>query len=1035
MLIDSVVGNEFRYEIYLCKPYTTTVAQHQIIGCLTNCINIKNYTQKIQDVNELNFDIYTKWNDINNTENTLFDSVIAGQTILLERYIDDTLLSQEYMFIYESELIGSDKDIKTVKCYSKHYQWNKIKIREFKEEDTLSSLRKLYDGIEFDYLDNTKGGMLDYILQEKLENTWTVSYISSSLLNVYRLFNISEQSLLAVVKTMESMFNCIFFFNSTNQTISIKSYAELTGDSGLILSGENYLKEIKEQTKLDEIVTRLYVEGKDIGIQAVNITGQAYIDDFSYFRSTTYMSQSLLDALTAYDVLTASYTGTFAGYLSALQGYQTSLITKEQELSVLQTELTELEDAEDACIKFGTFEGQNYAYYRNLVLSKTDSIQTKEGEITTVQGNIVAVQSNISALATTLSYDTNFTSAQLKELLQYIFEDTVKCETEDENELILFGRDILELRSTPPIEITLSLVDIYSCATENYNWNKIVLGSLVNVEFPDLHIQTMPRITQINHDISGNNLSITVSNKTYFNDDISYITSLIALANKTTKTLDSEQTKYLEYNKDKDTVIKTDTALTADSNPISCTNSLAIARRGLWMKKINESGGVDAEMRLMDDKLLITKDNWATISTALTSDGVYCNALWVLTNTDGSVQIDGNKISITNMDLELTRDNGNNTIYMNPDVGIQILQGSTPVFYADTNGSLNLKNIYLTNEDGSISISPDIISILDGKIEIKSRDGVSTIIDEYGIDPRFMDYFKNMIWNSSFEAFDATTYVPMYWSAGVSDSNSSFYGTYSMKLEASESSIQTNAAGCNPNWYENMVTRVSFYSKQGQVKIEVYDDTNSSYFTLTESSVPTTGTSITFDRNSNWLDSRCSVSFDPTESGHTGCTKLLLKFTNVHATEATYIDAVQLTPDFTGKWSQLYKDGQYSTSAADIPDIRVYTANVHVQDEEPVTPLQKDFWIDTNDYSRYDLTNATTSIPILMSDNEFYIATTAGITLTLETPSQDGVVKIIKNASNGNITINGYIDNLTTKVLASYASLSLISGNSVWWIV
>jgi hypothetical protein len=226
------------------------------------------------------------------------------------------------------------------------------------------------------------------------------------------------------------------------------------------------------------------------------------------------------------------------------------------------------------------------------------------------------------------------------------------------------------------------------------------------------------------------------------------------------------------------------------------------------------------------------------------------------------------------------------------------------------------------------------------------------------------------VYNSSFEVYfeDTETGIktPSLWAGGVCSSDASFHGSYSLKLEPAEYSIQSTSTHpyINPNWYENMQTRVSWHSKLGEVQIQVYDRTNTNYFTLyaDNQATPVSGSSITFPTNANWIDSRDTIYFDPTESGHSGCTEFAILFTNDSATEDCYIDAVQCHPDFTGKWSQLYKDGPFSQSASEIGDFTTSVSTVlvgsdvraiYVQDDEPTAPIEKDVWIDTNDYSRY----------------------------------------------------------------------------------
>lgn len=361
-----------------------------------------------------------------------------------------------------------------------------------------------------------------------------------------------------------------------------------------------------------------------------------------------------------------------------------------------------------------------------------------------------------------------------------------------------------------------------------------------------------------------------------------------------------------------------------------------------------------------------------------------------------------------------------------------------------TAGTIKLSDsIIVENEDSSVVIDENGITVTDGKILVKNSAGTETILDAYGIDPRLLDYFKNMIWNSSFEVYDADTLIPAFWDGGVSDDDASFNGTYSMKLTPSESSMQTELAGVNPAWFENLVSRISFYSKFGQVKLEVYDQTNDNYFTLTDNSTetPVSGTSITFNRNANWSNSRCSAYFDPAETGHAGCTKLMIKFTNVHGSESTYIDAVQMTPDITGKWSQLYKDGQFSRSAAEIGDFTQGVENsasqlnlgyIYIQNDQPVTNKPKSLWVDTDDYSRYDRTPITTNTVDTLSSNEFVEVTTGGITFTLaDCTNNPGIVRKILNSSTGIVTINGISPSI---LLYPGESVNLLSNSTTWVI-
>lgn len=393
---------------------------------------------------------------------------------------------------------------------------------------------------------------------------------------------------------------------------------------------------------------------------------------------------------------------------------------------------------------------------------------------------------------------------------------------------------------------------------------------------------------------------------------------------------------------------------------------------------------------------------------------------------------------------------------------------------------------------------------LRGDIKMYDSQGrATTMIDDYGINPEYLDYSKNLIRNSSFEIFNATTLLPTFWlgsSIGVvSSADSAFSGTFSCKIPAGQYVTQSSEAHINPAWYGSGVTRVSFYSKFGQIKAQVYDVTNSRFFTLTKVD-GTTGTSITFDASSNWEGSRVSFSFNPLEAGGATCTEYRVRFENVHASENGYIDCIMAHPDFTGKYPQLYKDGQYSLSGSSVTvvtgdgtigtvqdtsdDVQavedllaehmedspftagdgvhglvIYRPNsgihhtclkysenstsyyhempVLISDEEPPFAVHGEVWIDSDNYSRHEVKLLSDTYVDTMSGEEVIVVKVKDKTVTLPAFTGNiGVVRMIKNKSDGKLTVTGHIDGVSgNKTLFPMESLYLVGDGETWCIM
>lgn len=201
-------------------------------------------------------------------------------------------------------------------------------------------------------------------------------------------------------------------------------------------------------------------------------------------------------------------------------------------------------------------------------------------------------------------------------------------------------------------------------------------------------------------------------------------------------------------------------------------------------------------------------------------------------------------------------------------------------------------------------------------LEIKGVNN-TIMIDEYGIDPRFVKSFKNMIFNSSFERFDPASKEPEYWTGGVVVSDASFDNTHSLMLKPGVMTEQKPSSPMghprpDPAWWGGGPTRVSFMKKGGDVQVQVFSEYDFAPHMLTDEKGEkklyyNTGYS------DNWNDGKYTFSFVPDRPG-----RIWLRFTNISSSVA-YLDAVQLEPDFNGKYPSFYSNGPFSLGSNEVP--------------------------------------------------------------------------------------------------------------------
>jgi hypothetical protein len=171
MLIDLINHQEYTYEVWLCKPYFP----YEVIGYV-DAINLTYKAVFNDDDDSMSFDAIYHYYD--NQVNEVTKKLIENSILLVTTKIDDETISQKYFIVNKAIEYGADQEKKKVSAMALESTLGNKTINGFK------GTRKLYDGQIFDFEDHTKGGILDYINQYKLNSQWTIQ-MSPSLENVY----------------------------------------------------------------------------------------------------------------------------------------------------------------------------------------------------------------------------------------------------------------------------------------------------------------------------------------------------------------------------------------------------------------------------------------------------------------------------------------------------------------------------------------------------------------------------------------------------------------------------------------------------------------------------------------------------------------------------------------------------------------------------------------------------------------------------------------------------------------------------------
>lgn len=333
-----------------------------------------------------------------------------------------------------------------------------------------------------------------------------------------------------------------------------------------------------------------------------------------------------------------------------------------------------------------------------------------------------------------------------------------------------------------------------------------------------------------------------------------------------------------------------------------------------------------------------------------------------------------------------------------------------PTFFADHLGNVKSK---------SLEVSEHIL--------IQSKNS-EVLLNEWGMNPDFIKRFPNMVFNSGFEQHEeyaeATVRypgLPLYWEGdGRCDTWASFEGNVSLELFPTQyieqGWVDSSAhAGADPNWWHNMQTRVSFRQKNGSVRVWVKLVSNNSNLLLIDNSVEpaVTGEFLDYPFVINWEDGLRTFFFQPVLGGG----KVKICFQAIGA--AVNIDAVQMEPDFNGKWASFYTPGKRSVGKSDTQVNQLST-----------TRYSSDHTLNSND--------AQAVMVILNSANPLTLTVPNNATTRIPIGTQI----LIKQLGDGQVTIIPEVNvilysaddafNLRTKF--SVASLAKIETN-IWSVI
>ena len=442
----------------------------------------------INSVSELTFSVHKYYGE-ENLRNPLYDELKT------ERFIE---LDEDECYVIKN-ISEVNERLKSVTAYSREKKLFK-NMAEF--EDITLTLKNPYTDIEGCF-------SLDELLYDA--TGWHIGYVSPKVLyrsNETVIDNITGETEITLtteekLRYQESVstnwydyintdiaeqFECYPVFDSYNKVVNLYSDDELGEDPQLMLSYDNYLKEIELSDDTEDIVTKLVLSGNDdLTISEVNPSGETFVEDFSYFIESREMSDALIFALELYYVMVKKRAIEWNRLRNEKAEKQSQLTAKKNELLIIYSTIKSLEFT----MKQSNDEAFNAKTQERLV-GLNDKRVLLEKEINELDENIKLLDASIENINKICKkkYATNdngvliFTESLLNELKEFIYQDTYSNDAiTDGLTLMRIGKRKVSQSCYPTKTWTISSVNFIERLIDNgfrQHWNgELGLGDMI----------------------------------------------------------------------------------------------------------------------------------------------------------------------------------------------------------------------------------------------------------------------------------------------------------------------------------------------------------------------------------------------------------------------------------------------------------------------------------------------------------------------------------------------------------------------------
>lgn len=443
---------------------------------------------------------------------------------------NERMISLDGFFYVIKDIKENNKNnILTITAYSKEKKLEKNNIsvedlgfylQDSDEENSIYSLDDyMYEetGWRFGHIDDSvrfnEDGTPKMRWQESIDTSW-LDYLKNNITN---------------------QFSCYVHFDNKNQLVNLYDMANFGENLNLSLSYDNYIKSLEKTSSSSDIVTRLKLVGNEDEciVSEATVTGENYIENFSYFMENQEMSTELMNALNEYYDIVGIRSEQWKLLRDEKITHQSELINKKNEEKTLIEEIKALDvRIEFYTSKVGTDEDLTGTYTEllaNAIIESNDKKETEKityvriRELELLINDITEQMTELNLLckkktATDENGNLIFSKETLLELNKFVFSETYADDSfYNAEEIIAAGENELNVLCKPTKTWTIDVEDFTRRLISNgfrKHWNGTLgLGDVICLYDNVYDTETFIYLVGYTKDYKNKTLDLTLSNK------------------------------------------------------------------------------------------------------------------------------------------------------------------------------------------------------------------------------------------------------------------------------------------------------------------------------------------------------------------------------------------------------------------------------------------------------------------------------------------------------------------------------------------